>query len=321
MFKKVFGWVIGLFVLNLVFIACTSVVQPQIQATPSEDLLNNTELHIISFQDSYDGRCVENANDFVKDFCDDDNDGLLNYQELKYKTNLSNPDTDNDGYIDYEEIERAYDPLSFEDLVPEKYKYCDKKTQVWCWKTQAYYKADPEVCENILCDDSGCRDSSYANSNRNFKECQIKAEGARDLINKELAIANWDYIACNVILDEEIKEDCQKELSYILGAINQSEEYCMETFGFSKILKDEELSHAKELQHRCWFAMAVAIEDIEKCSSLDSHIIKDFDSVSCVTKIARLRNDPEICEYLGEIGLERTIPRCLGEGSLPTENR
>lgn len=321
MFKQVFLWTVGLIILNLIFVACSSVAQPQIQPTPSEELLDNKEFITVSFQNNYDGRCVENANDFVLDFCDNDSDGLLNYQEARYKTNLFASDTDNDGYYDNEEIERAYNPLEFGDLVPEKYKYCERASQVWCWKAQAYYKADPKVCDNLLCDGDDCQNTLYANRNRSYEDCKTQAQKARDLINLELAVAEWDYEACNIIIDQNIKEDCQKQVAFILGALNQSKDFCMETFGFSKIKKDEVITVAKEMQHRCWFAMAVATEDVEMCSYLDSHVIKDFDSIACVTKIARLKNDKEICNYLNEIGLSAAVSRCLGESALPSEDK
>lgn len=42
---------------------------------------------------------------------DIDGDGLLNGEELRYKTNLQNPDTDGDGYNDLLEIQNGYNPL------------------------------------------------------------------------------------------------------------------------------------------------------------------------------------------------------------------
>jgi hypothetical protein len=41
---------------------------------------------------------------------DQDNDGLTDWQEEIYKTDLLNPDTDNDGYLDGEEVLSGYDP-------------------------------------------------------------------------------------------------------------------------------------------------------------------------------------------------------------------
>src|SRR6056297_2965861 len=148
MFKKFLLWSIGLFLL---FIACGAVQQEFVAPTPSSDLLDlQQDVEIVSFQNSYNGRCVDNANVYVQQFCDSDNDGLLNYQENARKTDPYNRDTDNDGYNDYEEVERSYDPLSFENLVPEKYKYCEESSQAWCWQAQAYYKADPQICDELL---------------------------------------------------------------------------------------------------------------------------------------------------------------------------
>lgn len=42
---------------------------------------------------------------------DSDNDGLKDWQEDLYKTDLNNPDTDGDGYIDGEEINSDHNPL------------------------------------------------------------------------------------------------------------------------------------------------------------------------------------------------------------------
>lgn len=45
---------------------------------------------------------------------DTDRDGLVDEQEVKFKTDINNPDTDGDGYVDGLEITRAFDPLSKE---------------------------------------------------------------------------------------------------------------------------------------------------------------------------------------------------------------
>ena len=75
------------------------------------------------------------------------------------------------------------------------------------------------------------------------------------------------------------------------------------------------------MQHRCWFAMAVATEDLDECTVLDPHEIKDFDSIACVTKIARLKNDVSICDKLHEMNLERGIEKCLGQADLPSAEK
>lgn len=43
---------------------------------------------------------------------DVDKDGLSDYLELKFKTDVLNPDSDRDGYLDGQEIDAAHDPLS-----------------------------------------------------------------------------------------------------------------------------------------------------------------------------------------------------------------
>ncbi len=45
---------------------------------------------------------------------DTDGDGLVDVQELKFKTDINNPDTDGDGFVDGLEIARSFDPLSKE---------------------------------------------------------------------------------------------------------------------------------------------------------------------------------------------------------------
>ena len=46
-----------------------------------------------------------------QDVLDDDKDGLSNWEESIYGTNISNPDTDGDSYLDGEEILSGHDPL------------------------------------------------------------------------------------------------------------------------------------------------------------------------------------------------------------------
>lgn len=48
---------------------------------------------------------------------DYDGDGLSDYMELQFGTDINNPDSDEDGFEDYEEIVHSYDPLS---VVPKK---------------------------------------------------------------------------------------------------------------------------------------------------------------------------------------------------------
>jgi len=43
---------------------------------------------------------------------DTDKDGLIDSQELQFKTDINNPDTDSDGFVDGLEVSRAFDPLS-----------------------------------------------------------------------------------------------------------------------------------------------------------------------------------------------------------------
>jgi len=60
---------------------------------------------------------------------DQDNDGLSDYFELRFNTNLLKPDTDGDGYLDGEEIDNAYNPLSDSLLRLDKRIEIDLKQQ------------------------------------------------------------------------------------------------------------------------------------------------------------------------------------------------
>jgi len=311
MFRKVIFLVILGLAANVLFIACGSR-QKTLNVTPAEELLNDNEIITFSYQNDYQGICVENANDFTRQFCDDDSDGLLNIQELKYKTDAFQPDTDGDGYLDGEEIHKAYNPLGFGDLVPEKYQDCTDSSQAWCWGGQAHFRADPSICEQMP-------DRKYFAKRR--ADCVEDSQLERDKIDLEMALAHWDYEACFSIEDIGVKEDCQKELAFALGALKADKDFCLQKFGFQKIELDETISLERELQHRCWFAMAVAIENVDECAKLDPHEIKDFDSIACVTKIARLKNDVSICDKLYEMNLERGIEKCLGQADLPSAEK
>lgn len=311
MFRKVLFLVLLGLAANMFFVACTGEKRI-LEMTPAEELVNDHEVVTFSYQNDYEGICVENANEFTRQFCDDDSDGLLNIQELEYKTDMFLPDTDGDGYLDGEEINRAFNPLAFGDLVPDKYAFCDQSSQVWCWGGQAHFRADPSVCENI-------DDRKYTSKRKD--DCIADSQLERDKIDHQMALAAWDYEACFLIPDQEIREDCQRSLAFALGALKADKNYCLQTFGFQKIEVNEELTLERELQHRCWFAMAVATESLEDCADLDPHEIKDFDSIACVTKIARLKNDISICDYLIEMNMERAMEKCLGQKDLPSAEK
>lgn len=281
-----------------------------ITPTPVDDFFVEDDFVLVGqgFQNDYQGRCVAGANEFVKQFCDNDNDGLLNYQEVKYKTDSNNPDSDHDGYLDGEEVLKAYNPLGFGDLVPEKYRYCEKPSQYWCWQAQAYYRADAKYCDQI---DS----KNYVTQT---EICRQRAAEQKAIIDRVMAVANWNYDNCAGITVESERQLCQKELAYVLGAINQSKRYCQDKFGFLPLMEGETVSHERELQHRCWFAAAVATGDWQMCGDLDMRIIKDFDRISCVTEIARLNNDSAICYKLDELGASLGVSSCLGEKTLPS---
>ena len=73
-----------------------------------------------SWEDRYD--CVDkNKRD---ENSDPDNDGLINIQEYKHRTNPCDPDSDDDGYTDSVEIEKGTNPLDAEDY---------PKSRWWLW--------------------------------------------------------------------------------------------------------------------------------------------------------------------------------------------
>jgi len=59
-------------------------------------------------------RVITPAFSYAKELVDTDHDGLVDEQEIQFKTDINNPDTDGDGYVDGLEIARAFDPLSKE---------------------------------------------------------------------------------------------------------------------------------------------------------------------------------------------------------------
>jgi lipoprotein-anchoring transpeptidase ErfK/SrfK len=60
---------------------------------------------------------------------DTDRDGLIDDQEIKFKTNPNLPDTDGDGYVDGLEITKGFDPLSAEAKQLTKSILIDTKKQ------------------------------------------------------------------------------------------------------------------------------------------------------------------------------------------------
>ncbi|MDD4289665.1 MAG: L,D-transpeptidase family protein [Patescibacteria group bacterium] len=60
---------------------------------------------------------------------DTDNDGLNNFFEIAYKSDLKNPDTDGDGHKDGDEVKNNYDPSSESNKKQEKIIKIDIKTQ------------------------------------------------------------------------------------------------------------------------------------------------------------------------------------------------
>lgn len=63
------------------------------------------------------------------DLTDTDRDGLIDTQELQFKTNPNHPDSDGDGYVDGLEISKGFDPLSKEAKTLEKTIMIDTKKQ------------------------------------------------------------------------------------------------------------------------------------------------------------------------------------------------
>lgn len=60
---------------------------------------------------------------------DTDKDGLIDLQELQFKTDINNPDSDGDGFVDGLEIAKGFDPLSKEPKTLIKTLLIDLKKQ------------------------------------------------------------------------------------------------------------------------------------------------------------------------------------------------
>lgn len=63
------------------------------------------------------------------DLTDTDHDGLIDSQEIQFKTDVNHPDTDGDGYVDGLEVSRGFDPLSQEPKKLTKQIVIDLKKQ------------------------------------------------------------------------------------------------------------------------------------------------------------------------------------------------
>ncbi len=64
---------------------------------------------------------------------DSDSDGLTDEMELKFGTDINNPDSDGDGFKDLREIDWAYDPLS------SSTKKIEQKIEIDLKKQRLYY--------------------------------------------------------------------------------------------------------------------------------------------------------------------------------------
>jgi hypothetical protein len=76
---------------------------------------------------------------------DYDKDGLSDDLEIKFKTDLTNPDTDSDGFIDGVEIINSYSPLSQEKIKLEQKIEIDLKNQ-----KLSYFLSDIKIDEYLV---------------------------------------------------------------------------------------------------------------------------------------------------------------------------
>jgi hypothetical protein len=74
----------------------------------------------IDWQELNEGYSPHNLEKVLLKDNDQDTDGLSDFWELRFKTNLLVADTDGDGYSDGEEINSAYDPLNKEEVKLKK---------------------------------------------------------------------------------------------------------------------------------------------------------------------------------------------------------
>ena len=92
------------FILNKI-ILMEGIHKVTVTATDIYENISSYSIYIFNMNE-------QNANGFENDYNDDDQDGLMNYQEDFYGTNKSLKDTDKDGLSDYEELSiTETDPL------------------------------------------------------------------------------------------------------------------------------------------------------------------------------------------------------------------
>ena len=80
----------------------------------SKNIININDYKIVSWKiglNQYDPSNIQDAESSGGDpYSDTDRDGLLDFDEVKYGTNIYNKDTDNDGFYDGEEVKSGYNP-------------------------------------------------------------------------------------------------------------------------------------------------------------------------------------------------------------------
>lgn len=155
---------------------------------------------------------------------DTDNDGLTDYEEKMYNTDINSADTDGDRYSDFVEVRSGYNPNGEGKLDKSKFapdiSFCDQEktdeSKALCLKSVAVAQKDENICKKINKDIkieffyliNWCYES-VAKAKNDYNICfSINNQTNKDLCIYDIAKTLPTQEKCNSINDLQLKNRC-----------------------------------------------------------------------------------------------------------------